>query len=87
MDPGLRRDDIAEGGGQGPYPPSSGGMGRGSWLSRARDGPDRAVAPRDGSGGWGMRKLFRVLAGIMVLAALGNIIGGTDTPATARGCP
>ena len=31
-----------------------------------------------------MRKLFRVLAGIMVLAALGNIIGGTDTPVTVR---
>ncbi|KRA50173.1 SH3 domain-containing protein [Devosia sp. Root635] len=31
-----------------------------------------------------MRKLFWVLAGIMVLAALGNIIGGTDTPVTAR---
>jgi hypothetical protein len=34
-----------------------------------------------------MRKLFWVLAGIMVLAALGNIIGGTDTPVTARGDP
>jgi len=31
-----------------------------------------------------MRKLFWVLAGIMVLAALGNIVGGTDTPLTAR---
>ena len=31
-----------------------------------------------------MRKLFWVLAGIMVLAAWGNIIGGTDTPVTAR---
>ena len=30
-----------------------------------------------------MRKLFWVLAGIMLLAALGNIIGGTDTPVTA----
>ena len=30
-----------------------------------------------------MRKLFWVLAGIMVLAAWGNIIGGTDTPVTA----
>ncbi|WP_332701432.1 SH3 domain-containing protein [Devosia sp.] len=30
-----------------------------------------------------MRKLFWVLLGIMVLAALGNLIGGTDTPVTA----
>ncbi|WP_323013915.1 SH3 domain-containing protein [Devosia sp.] len=34
-----------------------------------------------------MRKLFWVFAGIMMLAALGNIIGGTDTPATASVTP
>lgn len=32
-----------------------------------------------------MRKLFWVLAGIMVLAALGNLIGGTDTPVRGSG--
>lgn len=34
-----------------------------------------------------MRKLWWFLIGIMVLAALGNLIGGTDTPATARVVP
>ncbi len=34
-----------------------------------------------------MRKLWWFLIGIMVLSALGNLIGGTDTPASARVVP
>ncbi|MHA6690022.1 SH3 domain-containing protein [Devosia sp. A449] len=34
-----------------------------------------------------MRKLFWVLAGLMALGALGNIIGGTDTPVIASTNP
>jgi len=34
-----------------------------------------------------MRKLFWVLACIMMLAALGNLIGGTDTPVSASVAP
>jgi len=40
------------------------------------------VGRRRAAGGGDMRKLFWVLAGFMVLAALGNLIGGTDTPVT-----